>query len=201
MDSEYDPPRLFHRQPQDDDRFEAVRAAFRDAGSSYLRSPWPWLCWGLLLPTAALATTRAAGAWGPVGVLLLWSLTIIAGGVVEATSLARHRAGGSAIAGWALRVQGNLSLIAVVLSALLLYLDSSWALPGLWLLLLGHSFYGLGGLSFPALRRYGLTYQLGGLVALCAGTAALVVFAATAAAANLGMALAVWRRRGGVGEP
>jgi len=38
--------------------------------------------------------------------------------------------------------------VALALSALLVWQDLAWALPGLWLLLLGHSFYMLGGIAF-----------------------------------------------------
>lgn len=194
MASEYDP--LFS-SPQDGDSevLEEVRERFREAARPFLRSPWSWLAWGLVLPAAALATPALAAARGPAGVLFLWSGAILAGGAVESRSLVRGRAGGSPLAAWALRVQGNLSLVALALSILLVLLDEAWALPGLWLLLLGHSFYGLGGLSFPALRRYGLVYQLGGVGALAAGPRALAVFGVTTALANLGLAVAVWRGR------
>ena len=92
-----------------------------------------------------------------------------------------------------LRVQGNLSLVAVALTALLVWQDLAWALPGVWLLLLGHSFYMLGGLSFPPFRAYGILYQLGGLAALWPGGAPLAVFAATTAVGNLWMGFSVWR--------
>jgi hypothetical protein len=193
--SEYDP--LFSPEGSDGrgDELAEVTERFRAAASPYLSSPWSWLTWGLLLPAAALATPAAAAARGFAGVLLLWSVTILAGGAVESRVMVRARAGGSPLATWALRLQGNLSLVALALSILLLWRDEAWALPGLWLLLLGHSFYGLGGLSFPALRRYGLAYQAGGVAALAAGDEALLVFALTTAVANLGLAVAVWRRR------
>jgi len=105
----------------------------------------------------------------------------------------RSGPGRSPLATWALRTQGNLSLVALALSALLLWQDLAWALPGLWLLLLGHSFYVLGGLAFRPFHTYGLLYQLGGVAALWPGGAPLPVFALTTAAANLWMAYAVWR--------
>jgi hypothetical protein len=101
--------------------------------------------------------------------------------------------GRSPLATWALRTQGNLSLVAVALSMLLLWQDLAWALPGVWLLLLGHSFYVLGGVAFPPFRAYGLLYQVGGVAALWPGGAPLPVFALTTAAANLWMSYAVWR--------
>jgi hypothetical protein len=193
--SEYDPIRLFRRRydPAAERELEAVRRRFRDAGRAYLASPLPWLVWALMLPTAAVATFPVAQRWGLSGVLLLWSGAIVVGGAVESLSIRRAGAGGSPLAAWALRVQGNLSLIALALSALLIWRDLPEGLPGLWLLLVGHSFYALGGLSFPALRRYGLGYQLGGLAALAFASQALPLFAATTALTNLALALAVWR--------
>jgi hypothetical protein len=105
----------------------------------------------------------------------------------------RAAAGRSPLATWALRTQGNLSLVALVLSLLLLWQDLAWALPGLWLLLLGHSFYLLGGIAFRPFRAYGLLYQLGGVAALWPGGAPLPVFALTTAAGNLWISYAVWR--------
>ena len=101
--------------------------------------------------------------------------------------------GRSPLATWALRTQGNLSLVAVALSLLLVWQDLAWALPGVWLLLLGHSFYVLGGVAFPPFRAYGLLYQVGGVAALWPGGAPLPVFALTTAASNLWMSYAVWR--------
>jgi hypothetical protein len=109
--------------------------------------------------------------------------------------VAAAAAGRSPLATWALRTQGNLSLVALALSLLLLWQDVAWALPGLWLLLLGHSFYVLGGIAFPPFRAYGLLYQLGGVAALWPGGAPLRLFALTTAAANLWMSWAVWRER------
>ncbi len=107
----------------------------------------------------------------------------------------RRAPGRSPLASWALRTQGNLSLVAVALSLLLLWQDLAWALPGVWLLLLGHSFYVLGGIAFSPFRAYGLLYQVGGVAALWPGGAPLPVFALTTAAANLWMSYAVWRER------
>jgi hypothetical protein len=80
---------------------------------------------------------------------------------------------------------------------LLVWQDLAWALPGLWLLLLGHSFYTLGGIAFPPFRLYGLLYQAGGIAALWPRGAPLAVFALTAAAGNLWMSYAVWSERRG----
>ena len=64
-----------------------------------------------------------------------------------------------------------------------------------WLLLLGHSFYLLGGLALPAFRGCGLLYQAAGLVALWPGGWGLEVFAGAMLVGNLGLAWAVWRER------
>lgn len=92
-----------------------------------------------------------------------------------------------------LRIQGNLSLVALALSVLLVWQNLAWALPGLWLLLLGHSLYLLGGLAFPPMRTCGVVFQLGGALALWPGLDPLMAFAAATAAGNLWMALQVWR--------
>jgi hypothetical protein len=196
--SEYDP--LFAAEPPADGPadLDRVRDRFAAAGRPYLRSPWPWLAWAVLLPGAALATPAALGARGPAAVLLLWSATILAGGAVEAGGFIRRRRGegprpASPLARWVLRVQGNTSLVAVALSAVLLWQDAAGLLPGLWLLLLGHSFYLLGGLAFPPFRPYGLLYQVAGAAALWPGAPSLHVFAVAAALGNLWMAWAVWR--------
>ncbi len=197
MPSEYDS--IFASRPvppEAAEAFEQVREHFQAAGRPYLSSPWSWCAWGVLLPAAALATPAVAGRFGFSGALMLWSAAILAAGGVEAWAMVKAGAGGSPLASWALHQQGNLSLVALALSVLLVVRDEAWALPGLWLLLLGHSFYGLGGLSFTALRRYGLAYQLGGAAALLAGSRSLAVFAAATALSNLGLAWAVWRRRG-----
>ena len=98
------------------------------------------------------------------------------------------------LASWAFGIQGNLSLVSIALSFFLLWIDQAWALPGLWLLLLGHSFVTLGGLAFRPLRQAGLLYQIGGVAALWPRGAPLLVLAVTTCAANLWMALAVSRR-------
>lgn len=194
--SEYDPIGWRRRpSPADEEAFERLRLRFQEAASPYLTYPWSWLTWAVLLPAAALATFRLGGELGFAGLLFLWSGTILVGGAVEAGVLLRTLRSTSPIASWALRVQGNLSLVALLLSGLLVWRGEAWALPGVWLLLIGHSFFQLGGLSFPALRRYGVAYQLGGAAALALAAYALPIFAATTATANLGLAWAVWRRR------
>jgi hypothetical protein len=188
-----------------------VQELFRQASGPYLRSLWSWLAWALVLPAAALATPVVLARFGPAGALFTWSAAILLGGLVEITAIRRAarrdaaawdgtegRAaparGRSPLATWALRTQGNLSLVGLVLSLLLLWQDAAWALPGLWLLLLGHSFYGLGGIAFPPFRAYGLLYQLGGIAALWPGGAPLPLFALATAVANLWMSWAVWRQ-------
>ena len=145
----------------------------------------------------ALATPFAFRRSGPAGVLFAWSAAILVGGAVEI--LAIRRGGGSTgsgtLAAWVLRLQGNLSFVALFLSALLVWQDLAWALPGLWLLLLGHSFYMLGGLAFEPFRVCGLLYQLGGLAALWPGGSPLMAFAVATAVGNLWMGVGVWRER------
>jgi hypothetical protein len=172
-----------------------VREHFRAASRPFLRTPWSWFSWAVLLPSAALATPAALRAAGVAGVLFTWSAVILLGGGVEFAAIRRAGGGGGStpLAAWVLRVQGNLSLVAVALSALLVWQDVAWALPGIWLLLLGHSFYMLGGLSFEPFRAYGILYQLGGLAALWPGGAPLLVFALATAAGNLWMGWSVWR--------
>ncbi|MDX1384962.1 MAG: hypothetical protein R3190_15015, partial [Thermoanaerobaculia bacterium] len=118
-------------------------------------------------------------------------------GVFELASIRRGSGGGGStpLASWAFGVQANLSLVAVCLSLFLIWQSHAWALPGLWLLVLGHSFVSLGGVSFIGLRQTGLLYQLGGVVALWPTGSPLLVLAATTLVANLWMAWAVSRRR------
>lgn len=195
--SEYDP--LFAgRGEEAEDDLGPVRERFRAASRPFLRSPWSWFAWALLLPAAALATPVALRRAGPAAVLFTWSAVIIAGGAVE--GLAILRAGGgqarTPLAAWALRAQGNLSLIGVALSVLLVWNDLAWVLPGLWLLVLGHSFYMLGGLASGALKMGGLIFQAGGFLALWRGTDPLIVFAVTTFVGGLWLAARIgWARR------
>ena len=94
-----------------------------------------------------------------------------------------------------MRAQGNLSLVAVALSALLLWIDGARFLPGLWLLLLGHNFFALGGLAFPPMRLAGIFYQAGGLAALVPGSCPLWAMAAATALGNLWIGLGIVRAR------
>lgn len=175
---------------------ERAKAAFERASRAYLASPLPWLVWALLLPGAALLTPVAHARARAPGVLLVWSLAILAGGAVEGLALlgARRRAAGGPLGAWAMRAQGNLSLVALALSGALAWAEAPELLPGLWLLLLGHSFFALGGLSLPALRWAGLCYQVGGVAALWPGAPALTIFAAATATGNLWVALGIARR-------
>jgi hypothetical protein len=174
---------------------EPVRDLFRAASRPFLQSPVTWLTWAILLPGAALATPFAFRLRGPAGVLFAWSAVILLGGAVEVLAIRRsgRKEAGSTLAAWVLRLQGNLSFVALALSALLVWQDLAWALPGLWLLLLGHSFYMLGGLAFPPFRACGLLFQLGGLIALWPGGNPLLAFAAATALGNLWMGIGVWR--------
>jgi len=183
----------------DDDDLARARELFESASRPFLSAPWSWLAWAVLLPAAALATPWVGRVAGPPALLLFWSVTILVGGTIEMLVLRRRRrgAGASTIARWTLSVQGNLSLVALALSVALGWRGAALAelLPGLWLLLLGHSFFILGGLAFRPLRAAGILYQLGGVVALWPGLPGLPVFAATTAVANLWMALAISRAR------
>jgi hypothetical protein len=114
---------------------------------------------------------------------------------VEATVIHRQPEPRTALAGWVLRAQGNLSLVAVALSLFLVASGTAWALPGLWLLLIGHSMVTLGGLSFAPLRPVGLFYQVAGAVALIPQARPLWLFAAVTGAANLWVAWALYRGR------
>ena len=203
MSSEYDP--LFSGSGEvESGDLERVRREFAAASRPHLYSPWPWFAWGLILPGAALATASVLAHAGAPGALLLWSGAILVGGAIELAALLRGRRGQprSAVTAWVMRGQGNLSLVAVALSGLLLWEDLGWALPALWLLLLGHSLYSLGGLAFPPLRTAGMLYQLGGAAALWPSGEPLWIFAAATAAGNLWVAAAILRRgRREIGHP
>lgn len=199
MVSEYDP--LFG--PSDDEPDEhshsaglaTVRRSFEEAARPYLSSPLVWLGWALFLPAAALLSAPVLGRFGISGGLFLWSAAILAGGLVELGAISRK--GGlnrrSPLAAWALRVQGNLSLVGLALSAALVWAGAAPLLPGLWLLLLGHSFFTLGKLAFKPMRTAGILFQLGGALALWPGLPSLPLFAAATAAGCLWMAWGVYR--------
>ncbi len=198
--SEYD-PLIPESSAATADDLERVQEHFEAASRPYLSSPWSWFMWAVVLPAAAVGTPWANRLRGGMGVLLLWSLAILVGGGVEmaphfASGRRGVRLGTTPLASWVLRVQGNLSLVAAALSVVLVVYDLAWALPGLWLLLLGHSLYQLGGLAFPAFRVCGLVYQICGLLALWPQAQPLLVFAAATALGNLWVGVAVLRRRG-----
>jgi hypothetical protein len=196
--SEYDP--VFRARTRGDDPasdLAAARRLFAAASRPYLSSAVPWLVWALTLPAAALATPRTFAAAAHAGVLGLWSVAILVGGGVEGLFLlrARRRAGGGTpLGGWAMTLQGNLSFVAVALSALLVAVGQERRLPALWLLLLGHSLFALGSLAFAPQRAAGLIYQAGGLAALVPGVPPLAAFAAATAIGNLWIAVGVARR-------
>jgi len=191
--SEYDP--LIPRGEDSlSDDLERVQSRFAAARQPYLSSPIPWLVWAIVLPGAALATPFAVAAFGAVGVLLLWSSAVLLGGIVEgALIFRRRRSGATPLAAWVLRLQGNQSLIAVALSGFLIWQDLAVAVPGVWLLLVGHSFFLLGGLAFGPMRQVGVIYEVGGLLALWPGPGSLWVFALATAVGNLRMAVALLR--------
>lgn len=201
MPSEYDPLRSSIDDPLAENDLERVEKYFQAASRPYLSQPWSWLSWAAILPSAALATPRIHRDTGAVGVLLLWSIAVIVGGLFEAFQIARARRGGtvtSTLAGWVLRAQGNLSLVAVLLSIVLVWRDQTWLLPGLWLLLLGHSLFTLGGLAARALRTGGLLYQLGGVLAIWPHGQGGLIFAAATLVANLWIAASIWRGRAAI---
>jgi len=190
--SEYDP--LFGEKDGAEAAAErdlaTARELFGRAGRTYLSSPLPWIVWAGALPAAALLTPAALAYGGAPAVLLLWSVAILVGGAVEGAFILRQRRrmASSGLGSWAMGGQGNLSLAALVLSAALLWRELPQLLPGLWLLLLGHSLFLVGGLAFRPLRTAGLIYQLGGVVALAWPPLALEAFAAATAAGNLWVA-------------
>jgi hypothetical protein len=194
VSSEYEP--LFNSSPTGRDDLGAARDLFSRASGPYLRFPWSWLSWAIILPTAALLTPGLAVSRGVSGVLFAWSFAILLGGAIEISGIRRaaRGVGSSTLASWALRLQGNLSLVAVALSVVLIWEDEAWLLPAVWLLLLGHSFYVLGGLAFAPFRGYGLILELGGLCALWPRGAPLTAFAVSTCIGNLWMAYAVWKR-------
>ena len=197
MSSEYDPLGRSRDSVAVDDDLESVRDRFERAGRPYLSSPWSWLAWALILPATALVTPVVLDRFGRFAVLLLWSVAVLVGGAVEMSQIMRGRTRqgpSTPLAAWVLRIQGNLSLVGLALSVLLVARGLTWALPGLWLLILGHSFYVVGGLSFSPLRTSGLIYQAGGLLALWPGGSPLAVFAATVFVGNLWTAWGIWRR-------
>ena len=173
----------------------AVERAFTRAAKPYLSTPWSWFAWALILPAAALATPTAIILGGPLAVAILWTVAIVVGGTVEGTFLFRNRSRTrrSRWSAWAMRLQGNLSLVAVALSAVFLWIDASELLPALWLLLLGHSFFALGGLAFSPMRTAGVIYQLGGAAALVPGGFPLTALALATALGNLWIGFGVWR--------
>ena len=179
------------------DELDRVRVHFRNASRRYLNQPWSWLAWALILPAAAVASPSVLADGGPIGLLILWSLAVIAGGVIEATQILRNRHEGpsTTLSAWVLRAQGNLSLVALIVSIVVLWQGVGWMLPGLWLLLLGHSLYSLGGLAFAPLRSCGLLYQLGGLMAIWPHQMEMRVFAVTTFVANMWVAWSIWRER------
>lgn len=195
--SEYDPVRPRQPLSSEGSDLEIVQDLFGQASSGYLKSPWPWLAWAVVLPTTALITPAVAAAAGPPEVLLLWSLAIVIGGVVEGLALRRSKGSrsGSDLTRWVFRAQGNLSLIAVTLTAVLVFQELYRFVPAVWLLLIGHSFFAIGGLASQTLRRGGLIYQAGGLLSMYPRFDSLMVFALTTALANAMIAVSLWRSR------
>lgn len=192
--SEYDPLIPRGEETASDD-LEGVQVHFAAASRAYLSSPIPWLVWAIVLPGAALATPVTVSSGGLPAALLLWSVAVLVGGIVEgAIILRRRRRGATPLGAWAMRIQGNQSMVGLALSVLLIWRDMATVLPGLWLLLIGHSFFVLGGLAFRPMRQAGVIYQAGGLIALWPGAFSLVAFALATALGNLRIAVALMRR-------
>lgn len=197
MASEYDPLRPRPLLSSEASDLDKTKALFAGASAGYLSSPVPWLAWAIILPGAALLTPSLAAAVGrgSLAVLLLWSMAILAGGAIEFLAMrrARRRLPRSELSGWVLKAQGNISMIAIALTFVVVANGVYQYLPGIWLLLIGHSFFALGGLASNALKRSGILYQLGGLAALLPWLDSLTVFAVTTAVANLSVAVAMVR--------
>ena len=175
---------------------QTVQDQFALAAEPYLSSPLSWFAWALVLPVGALVTDSALSTHGVVGAFLVWFVVVLVGGGIEGVGIRRGRKqfGTTALGGWVMRAQGNLSLVAVLLSAALLVSGSGRLVPGVWLLLLGHSFFSLGSLAFPPFRSYGSWYQLAGALALFPALVdPLLVFAGATFVGNLGVAVALWR--------
>jgi len=193
--SEYDPIRPVPGAAGQDESLEIVQRHFETAAGPYLAGPWSWLAWSLILPAAALSTPRFLEIWDWLGVLFLWSAAVLVGGVIEVLQIkkGRRERGTTALATWVLRAQGNLSLVALLLSIVVLWQGMAWMLPALWLLLLGHSLYTLGGLASASMRVAGRLYQFGGLLALLPHGQGLLCLAAATFLGNLWIAISIGR--------
>lgn len=186
------------RDPLD---LERVQGVFSGASRAYLATPVNWLAWSILLPGAALAHRALADRVDPPMLMLLWGGAFLAGGVVDSLAVflargGRRRLRPTPLVAWVFRMQINLSLMALLFSVGLYLAGAGWLIPALWLLLVGHSFYLLGGLSFRPFKIYGLLHQVGGVVALWPDAEPLVIFAGATGVANLWLAIRVWRRSG-----
>ena len=172
-----------------------AKQLFEEASRPFLGSPLPWLGWAILFPCAALLTGAVAASFSWVGVLLLWSVTILVGGFVEILSIRRRRPMvSSSLASWVFQTQANLSLVAVVLSLVLVVYGRPQAIPAVWLLVLGHSLFMLGGLAFHPVRQAGLLYQVGGILTLLPQLDSMVTLAVTTLIANGWISLKVAQR-------
>lgn len=191
--SEYD---VLGSPPADGEDLARAQELFFEAARPYVAFPWSWLGWAVVLPLAALLTRPVAVRYDASGVLLLWSGAILVGGFLEAVGIRRGQGehGRSSLGRWVLRVQGNLSLVALLLSVAAVVTGEAFLLPGIWLLLLGHSFYSVGGLAFPPFRRLGLAWQAAGALALWPGLVdPLLALAVVTSAGSLWMAWKLWQ--------
>lgn len=194
--SEYDPivPRRELSAERSD--LEQVRALFEGSAERFLRSPWSWIVWAVIVGVTALVTRAIQDLVGPWVIVVVWSTAILVGGVAEAVLYAKsgQELRPSELGRWVLRSQGNLSMVGIAVSVFLIWRGEAGALPGVWLLVLGHSFYSHAGLGFAAFRQAGAAYQLGGVIALTPWVDPLLALAASVAAGNLWLAAAIWRR-------
>ncbi len=193
MGSEYDP--IFASRSTAVDDLGRARELFAAAASPFISSPWSWFGWAILLPTIALATGPLSARFGPRGAIIGWSATILAGGLLETWIVrGRRQTPRTTLAGWVLRSQANLSFVAGALSAILIWVQRIALVPGVWLLVLGHSFLVLGALAFRPFRWAGWLYQLAALGALWPGQNGWHWFALATGLGNLSIGLAVLGR-------
>ena len=82
----------------------------------------------------------------------------------------------------------------MALSVVLVWKGLHGFLPAVWMLLVGHSFFVIGKLSFGPMRTAGLLLQAGGILALVPALDGFVVFAVCAFAACFWIGLGVRRR-------
>ncbi len=163
---EYEPI-FFTRKSKDSkeirDDLSIVQHLFKNAAQPFLSTPWGWLGWSIILPSSLLLTPVVNLKSGLRGIILLWSFSVLLGGIIEITAIRNSRYKNiSNLSGWAYSIQGNLSLVGLALTSLLIF-SSPRIIPSLWLLIIGHSFYSLGSLADNILKYVGIYYQVMGI--------------------------------------